>query len=142
MYQYIMPAKLSDRSNVDIVRYESHTKIRPNGFEKRNECGRRNNVLRDDRTLSPKVVVPDAFSIMPLCSVSHGCQLFHSNFVSYLSMIVMIGATRTPALIAAKASVPILSPRFRVFHAFTCVSDALLPGIAFATGGFQARSSA
>lgn len=118
----------------------SHTNISANGLEKKNECGRRSIVFRDDRTLAPKVVVPDAFSMMPLCFIS----ILTSNSckpLSYLSIIVMIGAIRTPALAAAKASVPILNPRFRVFQAFVSFSVVFTPGIAFTTGVVHPKTS-
>lgn len=53
---------------------------------------------RDWRILAPKLFRPDEFSIMPR------------------SMIVMIGATRVPAAIAAAASEPIRGRRFEVLN--------------------------
>jgi hypothetical protein len=75
-----------------------NAKIRAKGLERRKWCGRRVNVFRDSRNEAPSVFLPEAFSIMAL------------------SIAVMTGATRTPAVAAEATSAPSRRPRLCVFQ--------------------------
>jgi hypothetical protein len=73
-------------------------KINAKGLDSRKWCGRNTNVDRESRNESPSVCLPEAFSMMAL------------------SIAVMTGATRTPAVAAEATSAPRRKPRLCVFQ--------------------------
>lgn len=85
-----------------------NAKIKAKGLEKRKWCGRRVNVFKDSRNESPSVFLPEAFSMMAL------------------SIAVMTGATRTPAVAAEATSAPSRRPRWCVFQVVGVVVVGLM----------------
>jgi hypothetical protein len=73
-------------------------KINAKGLDSRKWCGRNRNVDKESRNESPSVCLPEAFSMMAL------------------SIAVMTGATRTPAVAAEATSAPRRRPRLCVFQ--------------------------
>lgn len=93
------------------------TKINAKGLLPMKRCGRSRRFRALLFRLSPRVFRPLAFSMMPL------------------SIMVMMGATNTPAEAAANASAPIRSPKLWVFHVLTSASLCGEMGV-FGMAGF------
>lgn len=90
--------------------------MRPKGREKKKVWGRVRRALREADADWVMVVLLDAFSIMALSKYRQYSSVGSEPRVSYLSIMVMTGATRMPAVPAARASHATRLPRFLVYQ--------------------------
>lgn len=100
--------------------------MRAKGREVRNCRGCRQSERKDRRNEVERFFVrPDAFSMIALQSRVRAGGLSARGKPAYRSMMVMIGATVTPAAPAARMSADRRCGRLLVFHSrFTCIAES------------------